>query len=317
MAILLAAQACSWLYRKANKYCNRTMRIPSLLLLLSLPLSALTGCDDAAARHPLVQGGGKEKGKGKKNTRGKKGSGSAIRVVQRWTMPAALKEISGHAVVDADRFACIQDEDGRIFIYSRSGGRVESEIDFAGAGDYEDIALVGSTAYVVRSDGQLYRVADYRGGKPTVRTYETGLTAKQEIEGLTHDAAHNRLLLSVKSKEGGGADYKGIYAFNLSTHRLAPAPVYRLALSDPLLNGSKEPMPSALAVHPTTGDVYIVDGPGKRILIMGGNGALKSVHDVSSVLPQPEGIAIGADGRIYVSSEGGKGDGIIVEAALK
>ncbi|HEY1020794.1 MAG TPA: hypothetical protein VGE06_00715, partial [Flavisolibacter sp.] len=35
-----------------------------------------------------------------------------VKVAQQWDMPAVLKEISGIAYMDGERFACIQDEKG-------------------------------------------------------------------------------------------------------------------------------------------------------------------------------------------------------------
>ena len=84
--------------------------------------------------------------------------GPGVKVIKRWDLPAVLTEISGLAGMDNERFACIQDELGNIYVYNTAIAKIEKEISFAGFGDYEGITLVGDTAWVVRSDGRLYEV---------------------------------------------------------------------------------------------------------------------------------------------------------------
>lgn len=300
------------------------MKTTAIALVVLLGVGCIHSYEQSSARTPhkdkKEQKDKKRDGKGD-SKKGSKAASADITVLKSWEMPAELKEISGHAILDAERFACIQDEAGKIFIYNRSKQTVEQEVSFGDAGDYEDIALVGSTAYVMRADGLPYEVANYRSGKPTVRTHSTGLTAQQDIEGFCFDPKSNQLLLSVKEKEPGNADYKGIYAFNLSTGNLDKSPVYKISLADPLLQteGGKKAdgiMPSAIGRHPSTGELYIVDGPGARLYTMNENGALKAAYNLGGRFPQPEGIAFGANGEIFISSEGGKGAGVIAQVKL-
>jgi uncharacterized protein YjiK len=83
---------------------------------------------------------------------------SEVTILQKWDLPSDLKEVSGIAYIDEQRFACIQDEEGKIFIYNTTSGKIEKQIPFSTAGDYEDITLKGNTAYIVRADGTLYEV---------------------------------------------------------------------------------------------------------------------------------------------------------------
>jgi len=46
------------------------------------------------------------------------GSVTAITIVKKWDMPKSLAEISGLSYMDRQRFACVQDELGKIFIYN-------------------------------------------------------------------------------------------------------------------------------------------------------------------------------------------------------
>ena len=119
-----------------------------------------------------------------------------FRIEQKWDLPEELKEVSGIAYLDQNRFACVQDEDGIVFIYNINDQKIEGKIPFAGAGDYEGITVNGNTAYVVRADGLLYEV-DLKMSNKNVATYKTALTQNHNVEGLCFDKENNRLLLAL------------------------------------------------------------------------------------------------------------------------
>ncbi len=48
-----------------------------------------------------------------------------------WTMPKELKEISANVFVDDIRMACIQDNDGIIYIYNLQTENIDEQIPFA------------------------------------------------------------------------------------------------------------------------------------------------------------------------------------------
>lgn len=245
--------------------------------------------------------------------------GGGVKIAQKWDLPSVLKEVSGIAYIDNDRFACIQDEQGVIYIYNRAAGKVEKEIPFGSAGDYEDIALVGEKAWVVRADGKLFEV-DMASGKATA--HSTPLTEDHNVEGLAYDKTNNRLLLAIKDEEPGGADYKGIYGFDLAGLKMAKEPVYRIDVtheafaSDKGKKKNKYVKPSAIGIHPSTGDIYVTDGPKSRLLIMDKNGAMKNLLQLGKAFEQPEGITFSPGGDLYISNEGNKQPGNILEVTL-
>jgi uncharacterized protein YjiK len=253
----------------------------------------------------------------KKNSKKEKGastkSAATVKVQKSWELPSELKEVSGIAWAGDNRIACVQDELGKIFVYNTEQNKIEKEIRFASPGDYEGITLVGSTAYVVRSNGKIYEVGGYNSGKPSIREYETGLGGKQNIEALTYDRKGHRLLLGLKSSTGSD-DYKSVYAFDLSSKRLYSAPVYRIENGDA---GKKGVQPSGMAIQPGTGDVYVLDGEASTLIIMSQSGSLKkSIELDRAMFPQPEGISFTPQGALYISNEGAKGPGTIHQVTV-
>ncbi len=251
-----------------------------------------------------------------------KKAATELSITNKWDLPGELKEVSGIAYLDQDRFACIQDEDGIIFIYNRAEGKVEKRIEFAGPGDYEGITVNGNTAYIVRADGRLYKV-DMNAGKSSVKEFKTSLTVDHNVEGLVFDKKNNRLLLAIKDEEPGNKDYKGIYAFDLASEKLNNDPVIKIDLDDPLLSSGdkkkkkKAIMPSSIGIHPLTGEIYITDGPKSRLAILQPSGKILKVIELGKEFAQPEGVSFSPSGDLFISNEGTSKPGNIIELKLE
>jgi uncharacterized protein YjiK len=247
-----------------------------------------------------------------------------ITVIRKWDMPDVLNEISGMTYVDGERFACVQDEMGIIYIYNTSTSAIEKEIPFGKTGDYEGLALVSNTAWVVRADGKLFEVNDINSNKPVVKEYATHLTAKHNIEGLCYDKKNNRLLLAIKDSEPGNVNYKGIYAFDLATRSMPKQPVFKIDLGDEVFSGGnskknkkEEIMPSDIAIHPVTGDMYITDGPKARLLVTDSTCTIKHFYQLDKKdFEQPEGLTFKPTGELFISNEGAKNAGNILNVKI-
>ncbi|RNI25719.1 hypothetical protein [Rufibacter latericius] len=282
-------------------------RIQILCLSLLLSLTTLA-CDNSKAH-----GFADEKPKKTKKKKTPEVASTAIHVQQKWEVPEILREVSGIAFLGGGRFACVQDEAGVIFIYNTATNSLEKQVTFGAAGDYEGIALVGSTAYVLRSDGHLFEVADWQSPVLKIKEHETALNEGHNVEGLTYDPQHNRLLLAIKGEETNGPEYKGVYAFDLGSKSLSAQPIFKLSLKDPLLPQgtaktlSKTWQPSEIAVHPVTGDIYLTEASNPQLFILNSDGSIKQRHKLDdAAFYKPEGIAFSPSGELYISNEGKK-----------
>lgn len=294
-----------------------TILIVAVLVIAGIVFRDELGGLMAADTQLQEETGGKKKKKDKKE---QEPASTAISIEQKWDMPAELKEISGLTWLDDNRFACVQDEEGKVFIYNTAQNKIEKQIPFAGAGDYEGIAVKGNTFYVVRADGMLYEVD--MNSKARAKEYKTPLTVQHNIEGLCYDKNNDRLLLAAKDDQGGGKQ-KHIYAFDLNKKELLKQPAYSIDLSNEMLNNaegkkkSKVIMPSAIAINPRTNDVFITDGPGSRLLILANSGDIKQLHNLGKSFAQPEGITFSPAGDLFISNEGTKNPGNILKVAIQ
>ena len=268
----------------------------------------------------------KKEGKGKKggkeaNAADETATVTDFVILEKWDLPADLKEVSGIAYMDDQRFACVQDEQGIIYIYNKADNKIEKEIPFAGVGDFEGITVKNDIAYVIRADGKIFEV-DMKAGKSSTKEYSTSLTIQHNVEGLCYDKNNDRLLLAIKDNEPSSADYKGIYAFDLAKKSFIEQPVFKINLQDEVITATQDKknksiMPSAMAIHPLTNEIYITDGPKSKLLILDKSGSIKKLLQLGSEFSQPEGITFSPQGDVYISNEGTKQPGNILKVGLK
>jgi uncharacterized protein YjiK len=246
----------------------------------------------------------------------------SVAIHKKWQLPEVLREISGLVYIDNDRFACVQDEEGKIFVYNAVKERIEEVIEFGGPDDYEGIAVVGTSAFVVNSSGQMTEVKNYRTPDMTTVQIATPLTAKYNIEGLCYDSANDRLLLAVKDRDIN-SDYKGVYAYDLSERKFITDAVFKIALNHSLFgkgNAKRNEAnfnPSGISIHPITKEIYIVDGRKALVLILNKEGQMVSLIPlVHPEFSQPEGITFDKKGTLYISNEGVKNPANILKVSL-
>ena len=252
-------------------------------------------------------------------------------------LPDSLVEVSGISLTaDNTQFAVNNDEQGIIFLLDKSTGAVEKRISFSDDGDYEDIEIVGDDAFVVKSNGTIYRVKDFVSAAPEIAKYKSFLNKENDVEGLGYDAARHQLLVGCKGKgvDGNGAALKkAIFGFDLNSLEMNPAPLYVFTVQDVqhflehyppcearenfcerFSPGASEMKfsPSGIAVHPLTGDMYITSASGKMLLVLNPQGSIVYLQKLNkSIHPQPEGLCFEDDGTLYISNEGKAGPGKI------
>ena len=149
-------------------------------------------------------------------------------------LPKELQEVSGVTVIDSNLLACVQDENAIIYFIDKNTFDVKEKYSFGNDGDYEGIAYVKGVLYVLRSDGLLFEIRDYKTQMPKVITYTTNIPANNN-EGLCYDAINNRLLIGAKgkiNKDPLNKNDRYIYCFDLKTKTLNQSPAFSFNIID-------------------------------------------------------------------------------------
>lgn len=225
-------------------------------------------------------------------------------------MPASLKEISGLSFYKENQLACVNDEKGTVFIYDLASREVVKTIDIGKNGDYEGIEVVDDEIFIMKSNGKIkgFRISD--GSERKIDCSDKDV---KEYEGLSYHPQTQSLLLVTKEKDKDKNDKKTIYSYSLSTEKFDKY----LTINEDMIKGSdgkKAFAPSGIAVHPISGEIFVISSQGKKLLILSPEGEKNTLIELASeTFVQPEGICFTPNGDLYISSEGTDSNGYILK----
>jgi uncharacterized protein YjiK len=226
-------------------------------------------------------------------------------------LPKELKEISGLAYAGEKFVFTHNDEEGIVYSVSIESGELVKKFVLGSKilkKDFEGIAVVGDSIFLTTSDGILYRFKEVKNnGNSDYKKFKTGLTAKNNIEGLCYDKKTNSLLLACKGSAGKNLKgFKAVYSYNLNNYELDTNPRFLINLES--LNSNfkiKNFSPTGIEVHPDNGNFFILSSIKESIIELSEDGEiLSAVRLDSKENKQPEGITFLYDLSLVISNEG-------------
>jgi len=226
---------------------------------------------------------------------------------QIYVLPKVLEEISGLTYYAPNQLASLNDEYGRLYVFDIIKKAIVHRVRFAGSGDFEGIEKVGDEIFAVKSNGNLYRFNEDVSGE--VVKVETPFKSENNIEGLGYDPISNNLLFALKEEgeiDENNVKGKSIYGFHLGSKTFSKAPLYVLKSKDVenVLGKKRKIKPSGVAVHPTSGEIYVIASVGRVLIVFNRDGSPKNLSLLKkSLFPQPEGITFSPEGDLFISNE--------------
>ncbi|MEM7417014.1 MAG: SdiA-regulated domain-containing protein [Gemmatimonadota bacterium] len=220
-------------------------------------------------------------------------------------LPGRLDEVSGLAFTPDGRLFGHDDERGRVHQIDPGSGEVGMRFDLGdplALDDFEGIAVVGERFFMVSSLGLLY---EFREGSDRedveYRVTDPGIGSGCEVEGLDHDPVSDALLFPCKTTTPRTAPIE-IRRVSMGTgDRMASIRVDRDAL--PTKDINPDFAPSGIVGTPI-GTWLVLSARDDAIIEIDGSGTvLAGVELRSGRHPQSEGIALSADGTLYVADE--------------
>ena len=240
--------------------------------------------------------------------------------VHTWRLPDQLVEVSGNTWVDKDHLILIEDLHPDLYLVKIDGknATLEKTIPFADEKkektDIEDVAYVNNTVYALWSHGVLFKITDWQT-KPQVEKIKTFLSKENNTEGLCYDPVTKKLLIACKDASnvaGEKKSTKAVYQFDMTQNKLSDHPFLLIHAKDfeKVADQKVDFFPSAIAVHPITHDIYLLSTrESKCMAVYSHDGAFKALQFIDKeLMPQPEGICFSPKGKLYISSEGKKGE---------
>jgi uncharacterized protein YjiK len=218
----------------------------------------------------------------------------------------------------------VEDEKGYLYLYDHGKEEIIQVIKFGKKGDYEGVTQSEDIAYVVKSTGKLYyfNIED----EPEVSKVDLPFTSRNEVEGITKGHKKDEFYIACKQNseiQENGLKGRAVYSYNVTKDKVKTKPYIHLtteSFKEEIINAGLYPsnhmpfMPSGIAVHPHTEDVFLISSVGKLLVVLDKTGSIVSMAPLKrSLFRQPEGICFDHDGNMFISSEGRGKKGYILK----
>ena len=131
-----------------------------------------------------------------------------------------------------------------------------------------------------------------------------------DAEGLAYDGSRRQLLVACR---GGFGRRRSIHVLSVHQDQVVPEAGFGLDLTSIASfigrpARSVDPrafQPSAIAVHPVSGDVYVLAAVARTVTVIDRTGAIRQVWSLpDGWFEKPEGLAITTDQQLWMCGEG-------------
>ena len=243
-------------------------------------------------------------------------TGNRRTAIAKWHLGKELHEISGITLTEDGRLFAHGDEAGRVYEIEYRTGRMVKSFGLGQTpvrGDFEAIASVGDSLYLMTSAGVLYQFKEGENGAEVAYvSRDTGLKDACEFEGITFDSRQNAFLMLCKNVFSKDSLKDSLVIYRVP-HTAAPdssasdSSLGRITTPlEPIIgpNGWKGFHPSDIAVDPASGNYVIVSADERGLVEITPAGQLVSAHALGRALAHVEGVAITKDHILIMSTEG-------------
>jgi uncharacterized protein YjiK len=239
--------------------------------------------------------------------------GYSLASVEKINLGKDLYEISGIAW-DKGKIMAIEDESAAIFQLDPETGKILQKQKFHKNQDIEDILIKNDTAWVLRSNGNIYQVSHFLSD--TFQTLIVDFPQKQsrDLEAIASPTDEPVIWFFCKDcKWDAGSEQFSVFRFSIESMEFDKNPyhiIHNSALKEFLPEKWEKikMRPSAAAYHPMTQELYLISSSGKWLMTLDQNWNPTSFHLLNATLfKQPEGMTFDEQGNLYISNEGASG----------
>lgn len=222
-------------------------------------------------------------------------------------LPLELDEISGLSYYSKDKAVfAISDEKGQLYKITPFPALQIRHWKFSSKADFEDIVLHDSSFYILQSRGIMTVVNFFDKDTISANDIPFPYNGKMEFESLFYNPLTNKLELLCKNCDEDKKKEITIFTFDTQTKLFDDsAKVLNVSsVFDKMNDKSFHLRASAAAIHPVTGDMYIISAINKLLLVFDRDNNIKSFHPLDpAIFKQPEGMTFSENGTLIISNE--------------
>jgi len=223
----------------------------------------------------------------------------------------SLNEISGlHYETDSVLWAIADNKEHIFEIHLKNKKLKDNTGDVVPRdSDLEDIVRVDSLIWVLQGPGALRAIPVGARDSSGVQVYPLYLEGTNDFETLYHEPKTNSLVIMCKTcAHEKGKQLRTAYRFDLEKRQFDTAAYFTVSKDEVeaiMKDADAKFDPSAAAIHPLTGQLYILSSAGNLLIITDPRGKVIEGYPLNpDTYAQAEGIAFAPNGNMYISNEG-------------
>jgi len=221
-------------------------------------------------------------------------------------LPLELDEISGLSYYAKDKSVfAINDEKGQLYKITPFPSLQVRHWKFSSKADYEDVVLLDSTFYILQSRGIITVVKFHDQDTITADDIPFPYPGKMEFETLVFNPVTQSLELLCKNCDEDKKSKVSSFTFDPLTNQFVDSAklIDVSAVFDKMGDKKFHLRASAAAIHPLTGDMYVISAINKLLVVFDKQRNIKSFHRLSAIFKQPEGMTFSDNGTLIISNE--------------
>ncbi len=174
-----------------------------------------------------------------------------------------LKEISGLTWDTKSKvFLAINDEAGKLYSLDKELHLLPGEVVFGERGDYEDLAILNGTTYILKSDGAVTKLVKDSAGKFTgVPAGKVSVTGTNDFETMFADPSRNALIMMCKNCKADDDNSVSAFAYYPDSIGFDSKPLFTIdadRVRELAPQKTSKLQPSAAAIHPILQKIFIL-----------------------------------------------------------
>jgi hypothetical protein len=235
-------------------------------------------------------------------------------------LPMGNMPLSDLTLLDSTQMFCIQSSTGGVVIYDLDSNKISASLSLGIQEVIRDIVVVDSSLLLFDENMSVYR--SYAPFDSLHTTQLTKGNTSWKSASICHHAMTHRLFI-VGSVDNLEQTERFVYTYNLNNTKFQEEPLFQFdvsaletfaqtnnikintfkvnAMQDTVLGFNF--IPTAIAVHPKTNDIYILSSIDRTLAVFNQFGELVNLAVLEPrQFPVPSGMVFNAQGDLYISN---------------
>ena len=237
------------------------------------------------------------------------------------TLPMGVQPFSDITLLDSTHLIGLDHQSGSLFVYDMDANSVAPFLPWDLGSRICNISTVDSTLLLVDDAKHIHFLASpYDSSSLTTLNLENELFEATSI--CVHQESHRLYMIAANEERTEGYSNSSVYAYNLNQHKLNAQPLFSISAEDveafaiqnnliaphtdlSFMEDSNQTMdfiPSAIAVHPKTNEIYVLSQADRTLVVFNQFGEIVNFTSLNkTTFSNPSAMTFKKNGDLVIT----------------